>query len=64
MRELNEQERDSYEARLTSVGFTFSAAEDTGFDITDGVVTYNYRYDDTAGTAVELMDRICAERGC
>lgn len=67
-RVLTPAEDAAYTARLAAVGFTYTAAlvpEPVGFDVraTDGSVSYGYRFDANAQTAVELMDRICAERG-
>lgn len=63
-RSLSDTEAATYTARLDTAAFSFTATSDaSGFDVTNGVVTYNYRYDGSASTAVELMDRICAERG-
>lgn len=68
-RSLTSVESDSYAARMASSGFEFTVAgsgEPFGFDVRalDGSVSYGYRYDVSAGTAVELMERICSERGC
>lgn len=66
-RSLTPDETTTYTDRLAAVGFSFTVAGDEepiGFDVRadDGSVSYGYRYDATATTAVELMERICAER--
>lgn len=64
---LTADEADSYTARLGIVGYGFTVAGDPtdpiGFDVTGEGATYSYRYDGSATTAVELMERICSERG-
>lgn len=61
-RSLTPDEADSYAARLGIAGFGFTV-NDSGFDVAGEGEVFNYRYDGSAATAVELMERICSERG-
>lgn len=68
-RSLTPDEEAAFAGRLASVGFVFLPAgignESVGFDVRalDGSVSYGCRYQ-FGESAVDLMERICAERGC